>query len=201
MLFSFYLMKIVIIDENNDEACMVTTPRKRKRDNSSLEDKKEERRVLVKRCSDSVRIPKRHKKGDAGFDISSAEEIIIKPGAVSMVSTGLSLCIPEGYYGQIISRSGQALRGLIVHAGVIDRNFTGEIKIIAQNISGEEIKIEVGERVAQIVFIRIWEGDLVEVNELSPTDRNDAGFGSSGIQENTDLEDDGKPVDEAQPID
>ena len=94
---------------------------------------------------------------------------------------GLSFEIPEGYYGQIFSRSGQSLRGLIVLAGVVDRNYTGVVNVILTNIGTEDIIIEVGERVAQIVFIRIWEGELVEVDTLHQSDRNNNGFGSTGM--------------------
>lgn len=136
--------------------------------------------MLVKRCSDDVQVPKRHKEGDAGFDLRSTEEIIIKPGMRVKISTKLAFCILKGFYAQVFSRSGQALRGLVALGGVIDRNYTGEVAVIMHNISSEDIEIKVGERVAQIVFIHIWEGGLKEVGILHDTERGVQGFGSSG---------------------
>jgi dUTP pyrophosphatase len=101
-----------------------------------------------------------------------------------MASTGLAFKIPKGYFGLIKARSSQALKGLEVGGGVIDSGYVGEVKLILYNVKGRgRIEIEKGERVAQILFIPVLTLPLVEVDELSETERGNGGFGSTGSDE------------------
>ena len=88
-------------------------------------------------------------EGDAGYDLGTLEDIEILPHQTELVATGLRFAIPKGYFGLIKERSSLALTGLQVSGGVIDQNYTGEIKIILVNLSKiQKIRILAGERVA-----------------------------------------------------
>src|SRR4051812_45441939 len=82
--------------------------------------------IYICRFDENARIPVRKHVDDAGYDIESIDEIIIATGDIQAVSTGLGFTPPSGYYGQIFSRSGLALKGLVVEGGVIDRGYRGE---------------------------------------------------------------------------
>jgi dUTP pyrophosphatase len=128
-------------------------------------------------------IPRYQKSGDSGMDLHAAEYSIIPSGGWAFVSTGLAFEIPPGYEGQVRSRSGLAGRlGLIVlnSPGTIDSGYRGELKIILMNIGVEPVSVVVGDRVAQLVICPVVSADVVEVDELSDSERGESGFGSTG---------------------
>lgn len=124
---------------------------------------------------------------DSGFDLYSSEDIVIEPFGRVLVPTGVFLDIPEGFEVQIRSKSGLAInQGLMVlnSPGTIDEGYTGEIKVIIFNTNKEHFKINKGMKVAQAVLSRCLQGrwvDLVKVNSIKSKDRNENGFGSTGI--------------------
>ena len=124
---------------------------------------------------------------DSGFDLRSTEELIIKAGERALVGTGLSFDIPDGYEIQVRSKSGLALKqGLMVlnSPGTIDFGFTSEIKVILFNTSKEDIMISLGQKIAQAVLCPVVCGkwvNLVKTDKLDEKDRNNNGFGSTGI--------------------
>ena len=109
----------------------------------------------------------------------------LAPHERRLVSTGLAIAIPEGYAGFVQPRSGLALREGLSMAntpGLIDSHYRGELKVCAVNLDAERpIRIERGERIAQLVIQRVPVVSLVEVDELDETDRGAGGFGSSGV--------------------
>lgn len=118
---------------------------------------------------------------DAGYDIASAEYIIIPHNSMKVVSTKLFIEIPEGYVGIIKSRSGLAIKNNIeVGAGIIDSLYRGEVLIKLMNHSNEDFIIKKGDRVAQLLIIPVYLKEAIEVKELSTTERGENGFGSSG---------------------
>lgn len=131
-------------------------------------------------------LPSYAKPGDSGMDLRANinEAIILGPLERKLIPSGIRLDIPEGYEIQIRPRSGMALKkGLSVlnTPATIDSNFTGEIGIIAVNLSKDAITIEPGERVAQMVCMKVEKIELEEVSEISKeTERGDAGYGSTG---------------------
>lgn len=133
-------------------------------------------------------IPSKAYKGDAGYDLSSVEKVVLKPFQRALISTGLSLAIPEGFGGFVVPRSGLAIKqGLsIVNApGLIDSNYRGEIKVIAINLDAEhDIVINPGDRIAQLVVMSVETIDFVRVESLSGSERGEGGFGSSGVSQN-----------------
>ena len=140
--------------------------------------------VSIKRLDPSVELPAYAYQGDAGLDLRANESIRLKPFERAMVSTGLTIAIPDGYAGFVQPRSGLAIkRGLSIvnNPGLIDSHYRGELKIIAINLDPEhDIMIERGERIAQLVIQEVPSVELVEVDELDATDRGNGGFGSSG---------------------
>lgn len=121
-------------------------------------------------------------EGDAGFDIYSNEDCEIGPMEQRWVSTGLFIEIPSGYVGIVKEKSGLAGKGVMLGAGVIDSNYRGEIKVLVRNFSRDLIKIEKGQKVAQLLFFKVESPEIEEVEALTETNRGVAGFGSTGLK-------------------
>jgi dUTP pyrophosphatase len=136
--------------------------------------------------SDGSVIPEYQSLGSAGADLCANvdEVVILSSGSQTLIPTGIFLEIPEGYEAQIRPRSGLALKhGITVlnSPGTIDSDYRGEIKVILINLGKEDFKIEKGMRIAQMVFARVFKGEFIQVDKLNTTDRNEGGFGHSGI--------------------
>lgn len=116
----------------------------------------------------------------AGLDLKSIDDYILKPGTQTMISTGIRLKIPSGYYCQICDRSSMSLKGLKVLGGVIDSDYRGEIKILLFNLNSFEYVINKYDKVAQLICIKILSPTLKVKKELDITERNQKGFGSTG---------------------
>lgn len=128
-----------------------------------------------------AKLPSRGSDFAVGLDLHSVDTVRLNPGAREAVRTGLAVAIPDGFYGRIAPRSGLAFKhGLDVLAGVIDPDYRGEIKCLVINLGREELKINSGDRLAQLIVEKaailepIWESKLPETN------RNEDGFGSTG---------------------
>lgn len=130
-------------------------------------------------------IPRYAYKGDAGLDLTSAMNSSLKPFERTLISTGISLAIPNGYCGLILPRSGLAIKKgltLINAPGLIDSEYRGEIKVALLNLDSKNtIHIEKGDRIAQLLIQKVPFVDLINVNELPETERGERGFGSSGV--------------------
>ena len=132
-------------------------------------------------------LPQYATDGSSGMDLraNNPEQIILKPMERILVPTGLFLEIPLGYEAQIRPRSGLAVnKGLtcLNTPGTIDSDYRGEIKVLLINLSNEHQTILTGERVAQMVFVKIDIARLTLVHELNNTTRAAGGFGHTGIQ-------------------
>lgn len=118
---------------------------------------------------------------DAGLDIRSNEEFTFLPGERKLVSTGLNVEILPGYVGLVWARSGLAVKhGIMIGAGCIDATYRGEVKVLMFNMGDEEFTVKKGYKIAQLITVPINLGMYLEVPYLSPTERGDDGFGSSG---------------------
>jgi dUTP pyrophosphatase len=148
--------------------------------------------VEVKRLSPTSSVPARGSELSAGFDLCSSIDAVIPgcrvddAGRVSVgrgvVPTGLAIAIPKGLYGRVAPRSGLAVRhGIDVGAGVVDADYRDEVRVVLFNFGSLPFEIRIGDRIAQIVFERIAEPRLVEVETLSGSDRG-GGFGSTGLR-------------------
>jgi dUTP pyrophosphatase len=128
-------------------------------------------------------IPTYARHGDAGADLISEQFIVLNPGQTSAVATGTFIEIPEGYVGLIHPRSGLAANhGITVlnAPGTIDSGFRGEIKVLLHNTGARPVIINKEMRIAQLVIQEFVSAQFVQVEELSETQRGDAGFGSTG---------------------
>ena len=128
-------------------------------------------------------LPARATPQAAGYDIRSTTEVVLNPGEIRLISTGLIMELPEGMECQVRPRSGLALKyGITLpnSPGTIDPDYRGEVKIIIQNLGSEQVTLIRGERVAQLVFSLFESPEVSEVKELSSTDRGEDGFGSTG---------------------
>lgn len=127
--------------------------------------------------------------GAAGMDLAAAvpanEPLVLAPRGRAAVPTGLTFAIPQGFEGQVRPRSGLALKNgvTVLNApGTIDSDYRGEVKVILVNTSDEPFEVKRGMRIAQIVFARIEQMKLQEVQSLDETARGSGGFGSTGVQ-------------------
>lgn len=132
-------------------------------------------------------VPRYESADAAGMDIrcNLSEAVTLQPLERALLPTGLYIELPQGYEAQIRPRSGLALkRGLTVlnSPGTIDADYRGEVKIILINLSQEPQTIEPGERICQMVIARHEQPEVVEVQELSATERGEGGFGHSGVK-------------------
>jgi dUTP pyrophosphatase len=129
-------------------------------------------------------LPGRATEHAAGYDIRSAEEsVTLQPGEIRLVSTGLVMELPEGVECQVRPRSGLALKHGITlpnSPGTIDPDYRGELRVIMQNTGSKAVTLSRGERIAQLVFARFEAPEVLEVDEVSLTERGDGGFGSTG---------------------
>lgn len=139
----------------------------------------------IRRLDSTVDLPAYAYEGDAGLDLRASEDVTLHPFERRLVPTGLAIAIPEGYAGFVQPRSGLALREGLSMAntpGLIDAHYRGELKVCAINLDpANDIHIERGERIAQLVIQRVPTVHLVEVDQLDETDRGAGGFGSSGV--------------------
>ena len=140
--------------------------------------------VKIMKLDPDAIIPKYETEGSAGFDLSSIIECIIKPGEQALIPTGLAVEIPPGTELSLRPRSGLALKFMISVTntpGTLDSDYRGPIGIILINHSRfKYYLVKKGDRIAQAVLSPIIVADIIEVDELSETDRGEGGYGSTG---------------------
>lgn len=139
--------------------------------------------VLVKRLSPRAKIPTKKTDGAAGFDLTAPMAVYIPPFSSRSVGIKIALQIPRGYCGKIEGRSGLAKSNqLAVLGGVIDNDYRGEIEVLLMNLGSYPLDLPENSRIAQLIIQEIHDGhEMKEVEELDPTQRNESGFGSTGL--------------------
>jgi len=141
-------------------------------------------KLEIKRIDPELPLPSYARDGDAGLDLSSAKDVVLKPGERVVVPTGFAIAIPEGHAGFVHARSGRAFKeGLALPnaPGLIDAGYRGELKVLLVNLDpAEPIYIQRGEKIAQLVVQLVDQAELEEVTELPLSTRGDGGFGSTG---------------------
>lgn len=140
--------------------------------------------LKFKKIKEDAIIPNFAHPEDAGMDIYSNEEKTIPAKSWDLVKTGFSMELPNGYEAQVRSKSGLTLKsGLIVlnSPGTIDENYRGEVGVILMNVSDNDYKVERYQKIAQMVINKVEHFKVVEVTEMSETNRGEGGFGSTGI--------------------
>jgi dUTP pyrophosphatase len=141
--------------------------------------------ILITRSDPSLSLPAYAKLGDAGADLCSSEDLVIAPGERALVSTGLSIALPDGFAAFVHPRSGLAIKsgiGIVNAPGTIDSGYRGEIKVIVINHDRtDDFVIKRGDRIAQLVIQRVENAQFVEVEILPESARGAGGFGSTGV--------------------
>lgn len=142
--------------------------------------------VAFKRLHPEAEAPSKAHAGDAGYDLRSVEGVSLPPGGRALVKTGISIAIPEGWAGFVLPRSGLSVRhgiSLVNTPGLIDSGYRGEIMVpLINHDLRETFEVEVGMRIAQLVFARVGEAEFFEADTLDEGSdgRGEGGFGSSG---------------------
>ncbi|MDR0888656.1 MAG: dUTP diphosphatase [Coriobacteriales bacterium] len=141
--------------------------------------------LAIKRLDKRTPMPAYAHVGDAGLDLTAAENLTIAPGERRLIPTGIAVAIPEGYAGFVQPRSGLAIKqgmSIVNTPGLIDSSYRGEIKVIAINTDQHDtIDVHAGDRIAQLVILQVPKVSIKEVDTLSETERGQGGFGSSGV--------------------
>lgn len=138
-------------------------------------------KIKVKKLSPDAKLPSYAHAGDAGLDVCSIEETILKPGERRTIKTGISCEMPKGYAFFVWDKSGlSSQHGIKIMAGLIDSGYRGEYQIVLLNTSKKSYKIRSGDKIAQLVLQRIEQAKMMEADKLKESSRGKGGFGSTG---------------------
>ena len=137
--------------------------------------------IKTKRLTSTATIPTRGSEQAAGLDLYADNEHTVLPNCVSVVPTGIAMAIPDGFVGLVWPRSGLACKhGVQTLAGVIDSDYRGEIKVALTTCTKTTMRIDQGDRIAQLLIVPVSMLECVEVGNLDDTGRGAGGFGSTG---------------------
>ncbi len=141
--------------------------------------------IEFKLLHELAQAPKYAHDGDAGADLVCIEDVTLSPGERSLVSTGVAIALSAGYVGLVHPRSGLATKhgiGIVNTPGTIDSGYRGELKICLINLDpSETVNLPAGSRIAQLVIQEVTTAQFIQVQDLGETERNDKGFGSTGV--------------------
>jgi len=142
-------------------------------------------KVKVKKLKEEAIVPAYAHEGDAGMDLFSTEDYVILSGKRQLVSTGISMELPEGYFASIRGKSGLAYKkGICILGGVIEWTYRGEYGVIVLNTGEENFEIKRGDKVAQVVIAPVAKAEIEKVEELSKTVRGIVDLGVQEIENN-----------------
>ncbi len=140
--------------------------------------------LRVQRLDPAARLPTLAHEGDAGYDLCALEAAELAPGERAALRTGIAVEIPPGQAGLVLPRSGAAARhgiALVNAPGLIDSGYRGELKVLLLNTDrSEPFAVQPGDRIAQLVLVRVETPEVEEVAALTASQRGEGGFGSSG---------------------
>ena len=138
-------------------------------------------KIQIKKIYPDVNIPHFSLEGDAAMDLYCVEDLVLQPGEKIACKTGIAIKIPSGYVGLIWDKGSVGIvAGVKTLGGVFDSNYTGEWLIGLINLGKKDYKIEMGQKIAQVIFQKIEVPEIEEVDELDQTNRGDGRFGSTG---------------------
>jgi len=133
------------------------------------------------KLSEHAKAPTRGSAVAAGYDLYAAEDMVIEAGKRACVKTDIQIEVPDGTYGRVAPRSGLAAKhGIDVGAGVIDKDYRGNVMVLLFNFGDSAFNVGRGDRIAQLVLEKISMAELEELPSLDETDRGEGGFGSTG---------------------
>jgi dUTP pyrophosphatase len=140
---------------------------------------------VVKLDPDAI-LPTRAYAHDAGLDLYALDPVTLEAGERASVRTGIAVEIPSGHAGLVLPRSGLAARhgiALVNAPGLIDAGYRGELQVLLLNTDRQDAcTLAAGDRIAQLVLVAVATPGVVEVQELSASERGSGGFGSSGLR-------------------
>lgn len=144
--------------------------------------------IKIKRLDETtdLPLPSYESEGSSGMDVRASvkEPVLLNPGEIRLIPTGLAVSVPPGYEAQIRPRSGLALKhgiGMVNSPGTIDSDYRGEIGIIVINWGQRPFTIKRGDRIAQMIITKVYKAEILEVGALDSTGRGEGGFGHSGV--------------------
>ncbi len=138
--------------------------------------------IYFKKLHENAQLPTRGSEHAAGLDLYAVERMDIWPGAQVMIPTGLAVAIPADHYGRIAPRSGLAAKyGIQVHAGVVDSDYRGEVRVCLINHGDKMVEFKPGDRIAQLIIEKCLIVPAAWADELDGTERGAGGFGSTGL--------------------
>jgi len=148
---------------------------------TTLDSDKVQDTIKIKRLHQNAKLPQRSHESAAGMDLFTPESFTIKAQSRKCIPIGIAMAIPEGIYGRIAPKSGLTVkRNIDVRAGVIDRDFRGELTVVLHNMGNEEQTFSSGDKVAQLILEKYCEKEVKEWSmHLDDTDRGSKGFGST----------------------
>ncbi len=143
-------------------------------------------KVKFKKLSQNALLPKRMSEYAAGADVSACltSNMVIPKGEIALVPCGFAMAIPVGYEAQIRPRSGLAVKngiGVLNSPGTIDADYRGEVKVILVNFGKKKFEIKNGDRIAQMVIVRVPQVSFECVDQLDSTTRGGGGFGHTNV--------------------
>lgn len=146
--------------------------------------------LRIYKWNKSAKLPTRNVETDAGLDLYALDDVFIPVGKTVVISTGISIEVPNGYVGKIEDRSSLASKGLRSGAGVVDCGYSGQIGVVLHNLTAnldrdsillrDGYQVKAGDKIAQLLLYRIETPYTQEVTELWDSKRGSRGFGSSG---------------------
>jgi dUTP pyrophosphatase len=137
--------------------------------------------LRIKKLTPNATLPTRGSGGAVGYDLYSTDEVVVPPTHRVLVGTGIAMVLPNGVYGRVAPRSGLAVKhGIQVGAGVVDPDYTGEVKVVLFNHGDKDFEVKKGDRVAQLILERCETPEVEEVGTVEDTERGAGGFGSTG---------------------
>jgi len=146
-----------------------------------VEEKAAKPTLRFAKLSEHAKAPTRGSSVAAGYDLYAAEEMVIEPGKRACVKTDIQIEVPDGTYGRVAPRSGLAAKhGIDVGAGVVDKDYRGNVMVLLFNFGDAAFNVARGDRIAQLVLEKICMAELEELPTLDVTERGDGGFGSTG---------------------
>ena len=143
----------------------------------------------IQRIGESMKIvldegaymPEKAHRADAGYDLKTPKRVVLRRGENVIIDTGVHMEIPDGWYGQLFSKSGLNVKHNIVSlGGTVDSGFTGSVVAKLYNFGSEDYVFEAGDKIVQIVFLPCGSFAMTQVDSLEDTERGNKGFGSSG---------------------
>ena len=136
-------------------------------------------KTYFQKLSEKAISPHQATPGSVGYDLFTPVDFLIQPNEQKTVFVDLTVTPPEGYYAQLMSKSGlMVLYKLEVKAGVIDPDFIGNIGVVLKNNSDQPIECVAGEQIAQLLFIKVATPILIQVTSLAETEQGEYGFGA-----------------------